>query len=402
MKANLSRNETDRTVTRTTGISRRLLVSAAIIVVLIATGCFTSGEQPPQTTAENPVAQRLQAKAEQAKSAVQQLHQSGIDVRPLVAMMQQVEPRIEKGDVVGAEKVLDEVLRQVALRTGGGEGPAAAGGPFSAPVPVTVRGYTDHVMEPFVTRDGHYLFFNNSNNPNVDTNLHWATRVDDVTFQYQGELRGANTDQLDAVASVDRAGLMYFISSRSYAQTKRTIHSGRFVGDRLIDPQVVPGDISREREPYLSMDAEISADGDALYFTDNEFGEGGYPKTSNLKIAERINGVFHTLPNSDRLLANINTNALEYAPATSPDQLTLYFTRANLEQLQTLRGGAELGIYMATRRSAAEPFGQPVKIESIQGFVEAPTVAADGTSIYFHRNEGGKFQLFRVERNQSP
>jgi len=43
-------------------------------------------------------------------------------------------------------------------------------------------------MEPFITRDGRYLLFNNSNDPLVDTNLHYAERIDDLTFAYRGEI----------------------------------------------------------------------------------------------------------------------------------------------------------------------------------------------------------------------
>jgi hypothetical protein len=49
-------------------------------------------------------------------------------------------------------------------------------------------------MEPFITRDGHFLFFNNSNNPRVDTNLYWATRIDDLTFQFAGSDCGRQHD----------------------------------------------------------------------------------------------------------------------------------------------------------------------------------------------------------------
>jgi hypothetical protein len=59
-------------------------------------------------------------------------------------------------------------------------------------------------MEPSISRDGQYLFFNNSNDPSVNTNLHWAERIDDLTFQYRGEIAGVNTTSLEGVASMDR------------------------------------------------------------------------------------------------------------------------------------------------------------------------------------------------------
>jgi len=52
-------------------------------------------------------------------------------------------------------------------------------------------------MEPFITRDGRYLLFNNSNDPSVDMNLHYAERIDDLTFAYRGEIAGVNTPSLE-------------------------------------------------------------------------------------------------------------------------------------------------------------------------------------------------------------
>ena len=99
---------------------------------------------------------------------------------------------------------------------------------FGAEQRVAIRGYAGDAMEPFITRDGRYLFFNNRNDPRIDTNLHYAERVDDLTFDYRGELQGANSPVLDAVPSMDRDGNLYFISTRSYAQTLSTLYRGRF------------------------------------------------------------------------------------------------------------------------------------------------------------------------------
>src|SRR5688572_21853697 len=98
-----------------------------------------------------------------------------------------------------------------------GSNPAPATDPeFATPQRVTIRGHSDHAMEPFLTRDGRLLFFNNSNDPPSETDLHYAERVDDVTFEYRGKLTGANSATLDGVPSVDAAGNLYFVSLRSY------------------------------------------------------------------------------------------------------------------------------------------------------------------------------------------
>src|SRR5262245_8811408 len=48
--------------------------------------------------------------------------------------------------------------------------------------PVSIEGYDGEAMEPFLTRDGRYLFFNSRNDTN-DTNLYFARRKDDATFK---------------------------------------------------------------------------------------------------------------------------------------------------------------------------------------------------------------------------
>ena len=134
----------------------------------------------------------------------------------------------------------------VLIATGCGEQrstatPAPADEGFASPQRVAIRGYAGDAMEPFITRDGRYLFFNNRNDPRVDTDLHYAERVDDLTFDYRGELKGANSPALDGVASMDRDGNLFFISTRSYAQTQATLYRGRFRAGRVNGVELVPG-----------------------------------------------------------------------------------------------------------------------------------------------------------------
>ena len=44
----------------------------------------------------------------------------------------------------------------------------------AAPERVRIASYDGEAMEPFVTRDGKFLFFNTKNDPGVDTNIHVA------------------------------------------------------------------------------------------------------------------------------------------------------------------------------------------------------------------------------------
>jgi hypothetical protein len=71
--------------------------------------------------------------------------------------------------------------------------PVSAGNAFSSPQKVAIEGYTGTAMEPFVSRDGKYLFFNDSNATGNDTNLFWATRTSARVFQFRGEIAGADS-----------------------------------------------------------------------------------------------------------------------------------------------------------------------------------------------------------------
>src|SRR5271155_6273169 len=109
----------------------------------------------------------------------------------------------------------------VAFATGSQSNAATAARPdskpmfgvFTNPQPVTIEGYSQDAMEPFISPDGNYLFFNDSNSA-PDTNLYYATRIDDLTWQFQGEIGGVNSSALDAVPSMDVNGNFYFVSTR--------------------------------------------------------------------------------------------------------------------------------------------------------------------------------------------
>ena len=262
---------------------------------------------------------------------------------------------------------------------------------FSNPQPVTISGYNQDAMEPFLTRDGNFLFFNNSNASNVDTNLFWATRVDDLTFQFQGEIGGVNSTSLDAVASMDLSNNFYFVSTRSYDSTLSTIYSGPYSNGSVSTVAIVPG-VSPMHRGLIDFDSEISADGNTLYFTEGLFTGGSIPQSSEVMLARRNGSSFVRDPASRKIFKTINAGGkLNYAADTSADELEIFFTRLN--------GKLEASIFMATRKTTAKPFGAVKKIKAITGFVEAPSISPDGKSLYYHqRNPSGVFSIYRVTR----
>ncbi len=265
---------------------------------------------------------------------------------------------------------------------------------FAEPERVTIEGYDDHAMEPFLTRDGAYLMFNNRNDPSVDTNLHWARRIDDLTFEYMGEISGAASADLEGVPTMDTQGTLYFISSRSYSTTFSTIYTGQFAEGAVTDVQLVPG-VSRETPGMVNFDVEVSADGTHLYFVDARFTRDGQPQTADFFIAERQGDEFVRLPSSADLLIHINSDALKYAAAVSTDERELFFTRIDSES-----ANVELPqIYRAYRENVDEPFGCPARVNTMGEFVEAATFSSDEQSLYYHRLENQRFVTYRVVRS---
>jgi hypothetical protein len=279
-------------------------------------------------------------------------------------------------------------LAGLALIAGTLLSPLAAGAAPAAPQAVTIRGYSGDAMEPHITRDGRFLLFNNLNQPPTDTNLYYAERVDDLTFQYRGEIAGANTPALEGTPSTDRQGDLYFVSTRSYPQTFSTIYAGKFADGRLSGAALVPG-ISRRTPGIVNFDVDASPDGATLYFVDSRFGGGG-PRWAHLVIAHRRGEGFQRDPESGRLLRTVNAEGLNYAPCISADGLSLYFTRATPGPL-----GAGVSIYLATRPTAGAPFGSPRRLP-IAGFVEGPALSPDQKFLYFHRRDAGHFAVYRV------
>ena len=264
---------------------------------------------------------------------------------------------------------------------------------FTDPIKISVNGYSGNIMEPFISRDGSVLLFNNLNAAPENTNLHWAIKVNDTTFEYKGEIAGLNTIDLEGVASLDNTGELYFVSTRNYTTTLSTIYQCEFANGIATNVRLVDG-VSKRQAGWLNFDVEVSNDGNTLYYVDGLFGPGGTPSSADLVIAEKNGASFQIIPNSNSILQNINTNALEYAACISADQLELYFTR--LQSPITASSSPE--IFVTTRQNRNEPFGVPYKIESIKGFAEAATIAPDQKTIYFHMKENDKFGLYMVRK----
>jgi hypothetical protein len=274
----------------------------------------------------------------------------------------------------------------------GGTPPPAPYTAFTNPVPVTITGYTGDAMEPFISKDGQYLFFNNRDDPAVNTDLYYASRVDDQTFTFLGPIPGANSAALDAVASLDTLGNFYFISTRSYADTLAAIYSGPFTAAGVSAVALVPG-VSPRIAGAVNFDAEISADGQTLWFDDGQYSSAGVLQAASIVVASRQGTGFIRNPDSAVLLAAVNASGLNYAPSISVDGLELFFTRVD----STLSGAAP-AIYRTTRADTNSAFAVPELVSAATGFVEAPSLSADGHLLYFHKLVNGAFVIYLAQR----
>jgi hypothetical protein len=261
---------------------------------------------------------------------------------------------------------------------------------FANPARVTINGWSDTAMEPFLSRDGQFLFFNSSNDPSVDTNLFYARRAGDLTFNYADAIGGANSTSLDGVASEDDAGTFYFISTRSYASGLVTIYDGTWAPaiGTVVGPRPVTG-LPASAAGHVIFDAGVSPDGATLAFAEGDYSTGTLT-TATLGLATRDSGNFHRAATSDATLAAVNGAAsTQYAPCLSSSLLELYYTR--------LDGGVP-AIYVATRDTTDAPFGVPRKVDAITGFAEAPTLSVDEKALYYHHLDGTTFVIYRVTR----
>jgi Tol biopolymer transport system component len=279
----------------------------------------------------------------------------------------------------------------------GSQGPGVATLPgnytaFANPTAVVITGYAGDAMEPFISKDGQYLFFNNRNDPSINTDLYYASRVNDQTFTFLGPVPNVDSPQLDAVASLDTLGNFYFVSTRSYSTTLSTIYSGQFSANAVANIALVQG-ISMQKAGWVNFDAEISADGQTLWFDDGQYSSSGTLLAASIVMASRQGTGFVRDDNSAALLATVNTSGLNYAPSISVDGLELFFTRVD-----STTSGASPAIFRATRTDTSSPFGEPQVVSAASGFVEAPSLSADGHLLYFHKMVNGTFVIYCIER----
>jgi len=275
---------------------------------------------------------------------------------------------------------------------------------FGSEIDVTINGLLFDAMEPFISPDGNYLFFNNKNN-GINTKLFYAIKVNDSTFTFVGELEGTNQTiepHLDAVADIDSNGNFYWTSTRNYPDELNNLFHGTYDSGSVSNIGRIEGDFNMNIPGWLVMDHGVSLDGQFLYFNNAKFDNANCqgPCETNLGIAQKVDAsTFNTLPNSELILQNINDpNYIYYAPCISSDNLELYYTRY-LKGAITVQTVFE--ICVAVRSNSESSFSTPKVLfsEDISDLIEAPTLTTDKSTIYYHKKTTDSHKIVMRYRN---
>ena len=269
---------------------------------------------------------------------------------------------------------------------------------FGPEIDVSINGLTFDAMEPFISANGNVLFFNNLND-GVNTKLYYATKINDSTFNFIGEVNGTNQitpPHLDAVADMDSMNNFYWTSTRNYPVELDNLFHGTFNAGNVTSIGRVYGNFNKSIPGWLVMDHGISYNGQFLYYNNASFDVNNCqgPCETEIGIAQKINdSTFNQIPNSNSILQNINdTNYIYYAPCISSDDLELYYTRYPRD---TITGSTLFEICVAVRSSMADTFSIPTVLfsEFISDLIEAPTLTTDKQIIYYHRKVIGTHKI---------
>jgi hypothetical protein len=261
--------------------------------------------------------------------------------------------------------------------------------------------------EPFVSRDGRFLFFNTGEQEN-NKDLHFA-EWQSGRWRYRGEIGPqANTPgKVEGNPSMDATNNFFYIDAdiRTMARVSRFDPRSGEIGEIAEVTGIPERVIKLFRSFQGNMGVEVSADGQYLYFSRATWQMNGFWLgtfiDSDILFSQKHNGQYvYDETQAKAVMKNINTADMEYAASISADGLELFFTRLPIDDLR--KGKVHSQIMRAARSSLSEPFSAPESIIAIgsDDFVEGPSLSPDGTELYYHKREGDKSRLYKVSRNR--
>ncbi len=263
---------------------------------------------------------------------------------------------------------------------------------------VTLIGYQSDAMEPFISKDGNYLFFNNKTG-STNKDIFYAEARNETTFVFKGAVLGVNTRFVDATPSLDDSNHFYFMSTRSLDSTNQTLFCGDFLDGTVTNVHRLKGTVNNSDPYWIHMGAAISWNGNWLFVSNAKFThKGQFDFQGNIRLATKIGERFDWTANEGTLLAAINTrNATQYAPELSSDGLELFYSEVERGSPPVFR------LFYSKRENSHAAFGKPIAItdpfkHDPSAIVEAPTLSGDGRRLYYHKKEDKRFSIFMLSR----
>ncbi|WP_457569445.1 hypothetical protein [Desulfurobacterium sp.] len=262
---------------------------------------------------------------------------------------------------------------------------------------VIIINFNSDAMEPFITKDDKYLFFNDNNGSNK--NIYYAEKIDNTTFQFKGEIAGVNSPYVDANPTMDDQNNFCFISTRNLNTDTKTIYCGIFKNGTVTGIHQINGTININTPYWINMGVEISKDGAILLTSNARFNPGeSYPVEGNIRLSVKNGTKFDIPDNEAEILSNINTDtAIEYAGELSSDKLEIFYSEVKLSNPPTFK------LYFAKRTSANGVFEKPISImepfeDNPNAVVEAPTLSSDSKRLYYHKLVNDTYRIFMISR----
>lgn len=278
---------------------------------------------------------------------------------------------------------------------------------WSGETEVAIDNYSANAMEPKVSADGVVLFWNDKPASDTQMDIHYAVKQSNGRYLHIGTLPGTvDSSNLDGTPAIDSLGNFYFISTRAYASTQRTLFGGliQVLGPNSLsvaNVQSAEQALTPVGAGHLYSDVEVSWDGKYLAATDSVFSGKAFPDSSKLVLFNVNSRSASVYTDSDRILANVNNgNCLTYAATFSPDMLELYYTVYPASgEVQT----SDFRIVVSKRASLNDAFGTGAIISAVTGTsTEGPALSYGdgGKTLYYHKMDSvsGRFKIYKLSR----
>lgn len=259
--------------------------------------------------------------------------------------------------------------------------------PFQAPVPLTTLNTDASDEGAWLTPDELTIYFDSTRSGTLGGyDIFTATRSStSEAFTHAVPVMGVNdaTNQRNALVTADGLTMIAVFDAAGNYEIGTTTRTSTSVPFGALSP--VTGLSSTSRDDPNS----ILPDGAAVYFDSNSSGK------YKIYRAPRRNGVFGT-----PLLVsgvNLNGNDNDSSGVVSADELTLFFTS------DRAGGVGSSDIWVATRGSTADGFGEPVNVQVLNtaGLDSISWVSADGCVVYGTSGPCCTYDMFMATRGNN-